>query len=62
MQTVIKFVMGVLFFIMVFGGLASLYFAAMADSASLARWALGIALLAGAIVIYGIWFQPKSGN
>ena len=59
MQTIIKVLMGVLFFIMVFWGLASTYGAAMADSASLAQWAFGIALLAGAIVIYGVWFQPK---
>jgi len=59
MQTLIKFLMGILFFIATFWGLASMYFAAMADSASLLQWAFGIALLAGAIVIYGIWFKPK---
>jgi hypothetical protein len=46
-------------FVLVFCGLASIYFAAMAESAPLVQCALGIALLAGAIVIYGIWFKPK---
>jgi uncharacterized membrane protein YwzB len=59
MQTLIKLLMGILFFIAMFWGLASIYFAAMAESASLMQWALGIGLLAGAIVIYGIWFKPK---
>jgi hypothetical protein len=59
MRALIKIIMGVLFFILIFSGLASLYFAAMAESASLAQWASAIALLAGALVIYGLWFQPK---
>jgi hypothetical protein len=59
MQSYMRILLRVLFFIMIFWGLASLYGAAMSGSASWVQWAFGIALLIGATVIYQVWFRPK---
>jgi len=60
MKTIIRFILGVLFFVFVFGGLVEIFRAAN-STGSWVQWTLGIAFLIGATAIYRVWFREPRG-